>query len=222
MIWPAAETLPVVTAQGGARWRSVGVPLWRNREGRWLDGASPLGRLTHGWTLPATGQATACHPLAMPNDHNAGRAVYRERIHPPWWVWLLGALWALTLGVAYGAAAGPGIGLLVGLVAFGLAALGLSRAGLRIDVDDQQLGVGIAQIPIELIGDAVALDQEAARRRRGPDADSRAFVALRGWVRTAVAVDVRDDRDPTPYWFISTRHPQKLAAALAAVRSAEA
>jgi hypothetical protein len=147
---------------------------------------------------------------------------YRERIHAPWWFWLLGALWALTLGVAYGAAAGTRIGLLVGLAAFALAGFGLMRAGLRIDVDDQQLGVGVAQIPIALLGDAVALDPEAARRRRGPDADSRAFVALRGWVRTAVVVDVRDDRDPTPYWFISTRRPQQLAAALAAVRSPEA
>ena len=36
------------------------------------------------------------------------------------------------------------------------------------------------------------LDAEPARRMRGVDADSRAFVLLRGWVRGAVTVQVND------------------------------
>jgi hypothetical protein len=35
-------------------------------------------------------------------------------------------------------------------------------------------------------------------------------------VRGGVRVDVADPDDPTPYWLVSSRHPDKLAEALRA------
>jgi hypothetical protein len=58
------------------------------------------------------------------------------------------------------------------------------------------------------------LDADAARRVRGVDADPRAFLYLRGWVPTAVRLDLNDPSDPAPYWYVSTRRPEELAVAL--------
>jgi hypothetical protein len=38
---------------------------------------------------------------------------------------------------------------------------------------------------------------------------------IRGWVSPVVTVEVLDAEDPTPYWLISTRKPEVLAAAIA-------
>lgn len=139
---------------------------------------------------------------------------YRERLTPPWWFWLAAAFWALTLALAYGYAISTRVGVGVGLAAFALAALGLSRVTATVVVDDQGLIAGPAHLPWEAIGGVEPLDAAAAKSRRGPGADPRAYLMLRGWVPTAVTVGVQDRRDPTPYWFVSTRSPDRLAAAL--------
>lgn len=139
---------------------------------------------------------------------------YRERLTPPWWFWLAAAFWALTLALAYGYAIGAPVGAGVGLAAFALAALGLSRVTAAVVVDARGLVAGPAHLPWDAIGTVEALDATAAKQRRGPGGDPRAYLMLRGWVSTAVTVDVRDPRDPTPYWFVSTRSPDRLAAAL--------
>jgi hypothetical protein len=41
---------------------------------------------------------------------------------------------------------------------------------------------------------------------------------LRGYIRTAVRVEITDPEDPTPYAYLSTREPARLVAALTAVR----
>ncbi|MDX6354043.1 MAG: hypothetical protein QOF98_946, partial [Streptomyces sp.] len=51
-------------------------------------------------------------------------------------------------------------------------------------------------------------------------ADPRAFMLLRSYVPTALKVTVIDPTDPTPYLYLSTRTPQRLAEALAAVKTA--
>jgi hypothetical protein len=48
----------------------------------------------------------------------------------------------------------------------------------------------------------------------GRDADARAYLLLRPYVRRAVRIEITDPRDTTPYWLLSTRHPERLAAAL--------
>ncbi|HUV48465.1 MAG TPA: DUF3093 domain-containing protein [Actinomycetes bacterium] len=142
------------------------------------------------------------------------RPRYRERLSPPWWFWVAAAFWALTLALAYGYAVSTPVGLGVGLAAFALAALGLSRVSATVVVDDRGFTAGPAHLPWDAVGTVEPLDASAAKLRRGPAADPRAYLMLRGWVSTAVAVDVRDRLDPTPYWFVSTRFPDRLAAAL--------
>lgn len=139
---------------------------------------------------------------------------YRERLLPPWWFWLAAAFWALTLALAYGSAISTGVGVGVGLAAFALASLGLSRVSALVVVDDRGFTAGPAHLPWDAVGTVEPLDAAAAKSRRGPAADPRAYLMLRGWVSTAISVGVRDRLDPTPYWFVSTRFPDRLAAAL--------
>jgi hypothetical protein len=88
------------------------------------------------------------------------------------------------------------------------------RVGVR--VRDGYLEAGPARLPLTALGAATALDAEEARRLRTTEADARAFMLLRGYVRTAVRVDISDPEDPTPYLYLSTRRPDKLVKVLSA------
>jgi hypothetical protein len=143
---------------------------------------------------------------------------YRERLTTPWWFWVIAASWALTLGLAYGHAVATAVGVAVGCAAIALAGLGLVRVSAVVTVTETGLTAGAAHLPVDAIGAVAALDAETARHQRGQGADSRAFVLLRGWVPTAVRVSVDDRRDPTPYWYVSTRSPEQLAEALRQVK----
>jgi hypothetical protein len=67
---------------------------------------------------------------------------------------------------------------------------------------------------VDHVGAAAALDAEATRRLAGRDADARAYLLLRPYLSRAVRIDIDDPADPTPYWLVSTRRPDRLAAAL--------
>ena len=56
------------------------------------------------------------------------------------------------------------------------------------------------------------------RSQRGAQLDARAWPLIRGWVSPVVRVTVTDPQDPTPYWLVSTRHPEKLVEALETAR----
>ncbi len=130
-----------------------------------------------------------------------------------WWV--LATLFALSLLVAVLFYLGPAMGLGAGLLV--LAVIGpvfVVYGRLRLRVTEDRLWVGEANVEWRYVADVRALDAVATRRRRGPDADARAFLALRPYLAEAVEVSIGDDADPTPYWLISTRHPARLAAAI--------
>ena len=48
----------------------------------------------------------------------------------------------------------------------------------------------------------------------GVDADARAFLLTRPYLKRSVKITVQDPADRTPYWLVSTRHPRELADAL--------
>lgn len=97
----------------------------------------------------------------------------------------------------------------------------LARTADRVvvtDGDDPGLRAGRAFLDAWHIGEVAALDADGTRHVLGPGADARAYLAHRGWIPTAVRVEVRDEDDPTPYWVISTRRATELARALDAIR----
>jgi hypothetical protein len=58
------------------------------------------------------------------------------------------------------------------------------------------------------------IPQSAKSAALGRQLDPAAYVVHRGWVGPMVLVVLDDPDDPTPYWLISCRHPQRVLAAL--------
>ncbi len=148
-------------------------------------------------------------------------STYRERLWAPWWLWLVAAAFAATFGIAFAVPLGTAGGGGALLVAEGIVAAALGGMSVLVEVRDDQLVAGRARLPLTSMGRVTPLDAEAARTLRGVGADPRAYLVLRGWVPTAVRIDLDDPADPTPYWYVSTRHPDRLAAALGGRRSAD-
>jgi hypothetical protein len=163
-----------------------------------LDGGHWVGyAVGHGRTIPLS-------PVA-----------YDERLSVPlrWWVqgtMLVASLWlamivALPATAAWTIAAIALVVLALGLLAYGAA---------RVTVDGGFLRAGRARIEGLHLGTSSALDAEATRRISGVEADARAYLLLRPYLKRAVQVEITDPADPAPYWLISTRHPDELARAL--------
>lgn len=142
-------------------------------------------------------------------------AQYDERLGVPlrWWALatmflasvLLAFLVALPAGLAFGS---------VGLMVVGVVALFLGYGAARVSVADGEFRAGSARIPVRFLAAPTPLDSAAARRATGVEADARAFLVIRPYLKRAVRVSVSDPADPTPYWLVSTRHPHQLSAAL--------
>jgi len=88
-----------------------------------------------------------------------------------------------------------------------------------VRVEGETLTAGRAHIPVSALGPVVVLDAELARAVRGPESDPAAYHLIRGWVPAGVKAAVVDPNDPTPYWFVATRRPAELAAAIEAART---
>jgi len=148
------------------------------------------------------------------------RTVFTERLWPAAWVWAAGALVAATLGVVFVPVADVGVAVLVGLLTLAGVALLLRSWSPVVRVVEPEPGAGLwlqageARIPLVALGGARPLDAEEMRVELGPALDARSHRCIRGWLSTGVRVRVVDERDPVPYWLLSTRHPDALVAAL--------
>jgi hypothetical protein len=145
---------------------------------------------------------------------------FREQLAPGPWVWAALAGLDVSLAVIalpFGPAA-AGVTLLVAVALTG--ALTWWSTPL-VAVRDGELLAGRAHVPVTLLGGAEVLGRDELRAALGPSLDARAFLCIRGWLPRGVLVPLEDPDDPTPYWVISSRRPQELAAALAAAKLAE-
>jgi hypothetical protein len=140
--------------------------------------------------------------------------LYRERLSVPISWWLLAALFSLSILLAVGAYLAPVWGIGTSVAALLVAAAIFGSASIVISVDAKELHVGRASIEHAYIAGCRALDVEETRRRAGVEADARAHLVLRPYIKTAVEISLNDPDDPVPYWIVSTRHPQQLAAAM--------
>lgn len=144
---------------------------------------------------------------------------YAERLTVPLRWWVQGTMLVASLWLAVLAATPEVIAWTVTAVAM-LLLIGLlgSYGRPRVSVDSTTFRAGRAHIPLELIGDVTALDAEGVRRQAGVDADARAYLLLRPYIKRGVRVDIADPTDPTPYWLVSSRRPEELVSALEAGR----
>jgi len=150
--------------------------------------------------------------------------VYAERLTVPlrWWVqatmlvatFWLAAIVAFPLDLAWIPWTVTGL-LFLGIAA-GLASYGRAQVAVT---DHRTLVAGPAEIDLDLVGDVVALDADQTRSTAGRDADARAFLVLRPYLRHSVKVTITDPSDPAPYWLVSCRRPERVVAAVEASRT---
>jgi len=144
---------------------------------------------------------------------------YDERLAVPLRWWALATMFLATLLIAFlvstpTSVALGGTAVLVVLVVGVF--VGYGRA--RVSVAEGVLQAGRARIPVRDLGRVEALDAVATRRQAGRDADARAYLLIRPYLRRSVRVDIADPADPAPYWLVSTRNPERLSTALAHAR----
>ena len=149
---------------------------------------------------------------------------HSERLSVPlrWWAqgtMLVGSFWLAVLvatpddeAIAWSVTA---VALAIMVVAF------LAYGSARVEVADGHLRAGRARIPLSYVGEVTALDASAMRRAAGVDADARAYLLLRPYLKRGVRVEITDPADPTPYWLVSCRRPDRVVAAVGAARAGE-
>lgn len=148
---------------------------------------------------------------------------YAERLTVPLRWWVQGTMFVASLWLAVLAATPEAVAWSVTAVAMAvLVVLFVSYGRPRVSVDGTTFRAGRAHIPLELVGPATALDADGVRRQAGVDADARAYLLLRPYLKRGVRVDIADPADPTPYWLVSSRRPDALVSALEAGRTRQA
>ncbi|MGV0992799.1 MAG: DUF3093 domain-containing protein [Mycobacterium sp.] len=146
---------------------------------------------------------------------------YRERLWVPWWWWPIGlgvaALFAAEVNMSV-LKLPPWVPYAVLSVAAVAALLWLSRFEVRVvgDGADAELWAGPAHLPASVVQRSAAVPKTAKSAALGRQLDPAAYVMHRPWVGPMVLVVLDDPDDPTPYWLISSRHPDRVLAALRA------
>ena len=145
---------------------------------------------------------------------------YAERLTVPLRWWVQGTMFVASLWLAVLAATPEAVAWSVTALAMAVMVawfVGYGRP--RVSVDGTTFRAGRAHIPLDLVGPVTALDADAVRRQAGVDADARAYLLLRPYLKRGVRVDIDDPADPTPYWLVSSRRPDALVSALEAGRA---
>jgi Protein of unknown function (DUF3093) len=146
-----------------------------------------------------------------PEAVGAAGVTYREPLRVPWWWYPVGIFVAVLLAAEFRIA---GFDLTIWLPFTILPPLacvfvwGFGRGALEIR--DGEVRIRGAHIPLRYVSGAVALDALTLRRVVGREGDPAAFVSIRPWVKPGVQLWLDDPDDPTPYWIVSTRHPQRF------------
>jgi len=140
---------------------------------------------------------------------------YSERLTAPisWWLSAVGFAvvcgWILLVAMTW-----P-IAIVTTALVGALGLYAVWRYGrLLVAVDADGLRAGPALLDAEHTGDVEILHRADYRRRLGVDANARAFLVTRPYLDRGVLVNLRDASDPAPYWLLSSRRPEALAAAL--------
>lgn len=137
----------------------------------------------------------------------------------PWWWWPIG------IGLSTVMATQVNMGVrdlpnwlpyaMMALVAVGVL-LWLGRIEVRVvgTGSDVELWAGQAHLPASVITRSAVVPRSAKSAGLGRQLDPAAFVLHRNWIGPMVLVVLNDPDDPTPYWMVSCRYPERVLAAL--------
>jgi hypothetical protein len=146
---------------------------------------------------------------------------YREQLRVPWWWWPLALALAslIALEVNQGVRALPNwLPFAVLLPVAAIVLIWLGRTELQVTSSDggTELWIGGAHLPVAVIARTAEVPRTAKSAALGRQLDPAAYVVHRGWVGPMVLLVLDDPDDPTPYWLISAKYPDRVLAALTA------
>lgn len=144
---------------------------------------------------------------------------YREQLWVPWWWWPLGFVPAAVFAYEFGMGVRNLPGWLPFAVLFAVTVatlLWLGRLEVRVtDTDGEvEMWAGEAHLPVTAIARCAEVPRSAKSAALGRQLDPAAYVLHRSWVGPMVLLVVDDPDDPTPYWLVSCRNPQRALSAL--------
>jgi hypothetical protein len=142
---------------------------------------------------------------------------YRERLLPGATILFLGFGLFLMVGIAYSAAFGSLVGI---VLALGISAVYIIFAvttapQIRVEADlgELHLSAGRARINISMIGSARQLTPTEQREVELGSRNDTAFNLVKGKL-PVVELAISDPQDPHGFWYLSSRAPTKLILAI--------
>lgn len=154
----------------------------------------------------------------MQNTEQDASETYRERLTPSLWMLVTIALGGPMVALVFAPIA-PTVALVIGaIVSVILVALSILLSP-TVRVAGTVLHVGRAHIDARWLGAPAEFTGSDARDRRTRDIARDGWHFLRGGVDGLVIVPVTDPADPMNSWTISTRTPDRLAAAIRTART---
>lgn len=146
---------------------------------------------------------------------------YRERLWPSPWAFISTAL-VIPASLLVFLPINMFVGIVTAIVLYvGCVAI-LLLTSPAVAVIDTEFVAGRARLPLSIAGEVEGFRDAEATLERGQRLDARAWLLIRGWVSPVIKVQVLDAEDPAPYWLVSTREPEKLAAAIATAKDTAA
>lgn len=137
----------------------------------------------------------------------------------PWWWWppAFALATLIAVEVNLGVTSLPAWLPFVTLFAVATATLlWLGRVEVRVTAADAgiELWAGPAHLPVTAIARSAEVARTAKSAALGRQLDPAAFVLHRAWVGPMALLVLDDPDDPTPYWLVSCRHPDRVLSAL--------
>jgi hypothetical protein len=143
--------------------------------------------------------------------------IYRERLWASPWMFIATAL-VIPACLLVFLPINQIAGVVTAVVLYAACVIVLLAASPVVEVTSDHVIAGRARLPIAFAGDVSGYRADEATLERGQRLDARAWLLVRGWVSPVVKIGVLDAQDPTPYWLVSTRHPERVVAAVAQAR----
>lgn len=140
--------------------------------------------------------------------------IFKEVLRPP--IWVLAFIYFLFLSIVLSIWAVFDNRVTFATLAISTIALIWIAIAMKSEItfDGDILRIDQAKIERKYLGQVTVLDRTAMRLLRTRDADPAAYLAIKFWEPKGLRIDLNDPRDKTPYWLITSKRGEEIAALL--------